>query len=112
MRVPGGSEEAMVRIWTGVDVTTLLRYLDVLRPAQSAVIASDGRSGAGKSTLASIFAAAVPEAAVVATDDVAWHYSMFDWTAELITNVIGPVRLGQPVRYRPPGWIARIDLVR
>lgn len=49
----------------------------------------------------------IPGAAVVATDDVAWWFSMFDWSAELITNVIEPVRRGEPVTYRPPGWVAR-----
>jgi uridine kinase len=107
VRVPDGSGEPVAASWTEGDVTTLLGHLEVLKGEHPAVVAVDGRSGAGKSTLARRLVIAVPDAALVATDDVAWHFSMFDWTAELVSNVIVPVRRGQPVRYRPPGWITK-----
>jgi hypothetical protein len=72
-----------------------------------AVLAVDGRAGAGKSTLAGRLAAAVPGAAVVHTDDIAWHESFFDWAHLLVDGVLDPVRRGLPVAYRPPAWDAR-----
>lgn len=106
-RVPVGSGEPVVLAWEGVTAGAVLEHLGVLGHSRPAVLAVDGRSGAGKSTLAGRLRAAAPGAALVATDDVAWHYSRFDWSAELITNIIEPVRRGQPVCYRPPGWIAK-----
>ncbi len=70
------------------------------------VVAVDGRSGAGKSTVAARLRRAVPGCAVVATDDVAWHHSFFDWAALLAQGVLEPLRQGEAVRYRPPGWEA------
>jgi hypothetical protein len=104
MRVPHASGEPVVEAWTEIDVTTVLEYLKVLGRVRPAVVAVDGRSGAGKSTLTRRLVAAVPNAASVATDDIAWQYSMFDWAPELISDVIEPFRLGHPVCYRPPGW--------
>jgi hypothetical protein len=40
------------------------------------VIGIDGRGGAGKSTLAERFRRAVPNSAVVHTDDVAWNHAI------------------------------------
>ncbi|MGN6090189.1 MAG: uridine kinase family protein [Actinomycetales bacterium] len=71
------------------------------------VVAVDGRSGGGKSTLARLLQAAVPASAVVHTDDVAWHHSFFDWQELLATHVLAPLRAGQPISYRPPGWVAK-----
>ena len=105
--MPDGSGEPLAPSWTEGDVTALLGHLEVLEREHPAVVAVDGRSGAGKSTLARRLVTAVPGAALVPTDAVAWHFSMFDWTAELVSNVIVPVRRGQPVRYRPPGWISK-----
>ncbi len=68
------------------------------------VVAIDGRGAGGKSTLADRLHQAVPASVVVHTDDVAWHHSFFDWADLLATGVLEPVRRGQPVRYRPPGW--------
>ena len=72
------------------------------------VVAVDGRSGSGKSTAAQRIAATIPGAAVLRTDDVAWHHSYFDWTGLLRDGVLDPVRRGRlPVSYRPPAWSAR-----
>lgn len=107
MRVPEGSSEPVVESWAEVDVAELLGHLG-LEPGGpgTRVLAIDGRSGAGKSTTAARLARLVPGSAVVATDDIAWNLAMFDWTRELITHVVEPVRAGQSVAYRPPGWVA------
>jgi hypothetical protein len=71
------------------------------------VVAVDGRGAGGKTTLARRLAGAVPPAAVVHTDDVAWHHSFFDWADLLADGILAPARRGEAVHYRPPGWEAR-----
>ena len=71
------------------------------------VIAVDGRSGAGKTTLARLLQEQLPGAALVSTDDVAWHHSLFDWAELLIEGVLHPFRCGETVRFRPPAWEER-----
>jgi hypothetical protein len=71
------------------------------------VLAVDGRSGSGKSTLVDRLVAALPGAAVVHTDDVAWHHDFFDWADLLVDGVLAPWRAGRDVAYRPPPWDAR-----
>lgn len=112
MRVPLGSSEPVVERWTPIEAKALLECLGLEHShlqegGRPLVVAVDGRSGAGKSTLARRLAAAVPDTAVVATDDIAWHFFMFDWSAALISYVIEPVVRGEAVAYRPPGWIAK-----
>ena len=41
---------------------------------------------------------------MIHTDDIAWHHSRFDWSELLARSVLQPIRNGQPVGYRPPGW--------
>lgn len=74
--------------------------------AQPAVVAVNGHSSSGKSTLAPQLAAVLPDAAVLHTDDLAWHHGVFRWDALLRDEVLPEVRAGRPVAYRPPGWIA------
>ncbi|HEX4906658.1 MAG TPA: hypothetical protein VFU93_14465 [Acidimicrobiales bacterium] len=71
------------------------------------LLAIDGRSSSGKSTLAAQVVAAVPGAAVVHTDDIAWYHAVLDWDHLLREHVIAPLRDGRDVDYRPPGWAAR-----
>ncbi|CAM3827135.1 hypothetical protein [Corynebacterium frankenforstense] len=75
------------------------------------VVLIDGRGGAGKSTLAAAIAGEATRsgrpAAVVATDDLAWHHSRFGWHDLLVTHVIEPFLAGDAVNYRPPGWVAK-----
>ncbi|WP_219415043.1 uridine kinase family protein [Pseudonocardia nigra] len=71
------------------------------------VVAVDGRSGGGKTTVAARLAAAVPGAAVVHTDDVAWYHAFFDWADLLRDGVLAPLRDGRAVAYRPPQWDRR-----
>jgi hypothetical protein len=97
--------------WRAVPVAEVLARLLADRPADAAgpwVVAVDGRGGSGKSTLAAALAAAHgPGAAVVHTDDVAWHHSFFDWDPVLVEHVLGPARAGRAVRFTPPAWRER-----
>ncbi|MEV6843057.1 hypothetical protein [Actinoplanes sp. NPDC051411] len=68
------------------------------------LIAVDGRGGSGKTALAGRLAQAMPPAAVVHSDDVAWGHSRFGWDDLMIGGVLEPLRAGKPVHYRPPGW--------
>ena len=42
--------------------------------------------------------------AVTHTDDITWHHSKFGWSELLARSVLQPIRNGQSVNYRPPGW--------
>jgi hypothetical protein len=75
-------------------------------PDGRALVLVDGRSGSGKSTFASRLAGMLG-AAVVRTDDVAWHLHPTDWAAALAEGVLAPWRRGEAVSYRPPGWVAK-----
>jgi hypothetical protein len=102
--------ELAVGPWRVEPVDVLVQLLfEVAGPVQGhpRIIAVDGRGGGGKSTLATQLRAAVPGAAVVHTDDVAWHHSFFDWSELLARDVLEPLRRGQAVHYRPPGWHAK-----
>jgi hypothetical protein len=68
------------------------------------IIAVDGRGGGGKTVLAARLARVMPPAAVVHSDDVAWGHSRFGWDDLMIDGVLGPLRAGKAVHYRPPGW--------
>lgn len=68
------------------------------------MIAVDGRSGAGKSTIAERLQAALPAAAIVETDDLAWNEPMFAWSELAVTGVLTPFREGRGVHLRPPAW--------
>jgi hypothetical protein len=46
----------------------------------------------------------VSASAVTHTDDITWHHSRFGWSELLARSVLQPIRTGQPVGYRPPGW--------
>jgi|SRR3954451_16688829 uridine kinase len=71
------------------------------------VIAIDGHSGSGKTSLARGLAA-LGGGAVVHTDDLAWHHSLFDWADLLIDHVLLPLRDGaMPITYRPGAWVRR-----
>lgn len=71
------------------------------------VVAIDGRSGSGKTTVAARLEAALPGAATVHTDDVAWCHSRFGWDDLMIGGILEPLHQGDPVSYRPPAWLER-----
>jgi hypothetical protein len=104
--VAPGSSESIVSAWRCVPLADVVAQLRTTDPGRTGIIAIDGRSAGGKTTLAETLHTAMPNSAVVHTDDVAWNYSMFDWADALADNVIAPVRSGEPVHYRPPGWAA------
>lgn len=96
--------EPEVTAWRSV---SLARFVDELSNRLDLgggrrALAVDGRSASGKSTLARRLAAALPEAVVVGTDDIAWHESMFAWTSLLVDGLLRPFRAGDVVSYRPP----------
>lgn len=92
--------------WRGVTAAQLLTEL-ALPSDRVAMLAVDGRSGNGKSTLADALAAAHGNAAVVHTDDVAWHLPMFEWVEPLVHGVLAPAAEGNGARFRPAGWEAK-----
>ena len=47
------------------------------------------------------------DAAVLHTDDLAWHRGVFNWDELLRDEVLPVVRAGEPLDYRPPDWQAR-----
>lgn len=107
MKLPEGTAEPSIARWQRVSTQELVDRLGLPdRTTGNRVILVDGRSAGGKTTLARRFQEALPGAAIVHTDDVAWNHSFFDWDTQLIDNVLAPVRRNEPVRYRPPGWVA------
>lgn len=96
------------RSWATSTAAELLAALPLPRRGRRAVLAVDGHGGSGKSTLADrLVAAAEVPAAVVHTDDVAWHHSIFGWAEAMADGILAPYRDGRPVRFRPPGWVAK-----
>jgi energy-coupling factor transporter ATP-binding protein EcfA2 len=110
------SEEPELGPWEGADVEAIADRL--LRRARKRhrgvdragppVVAVDGRSASGKSTCAHLLAGAVPSAAVVHTDDVAWWHGFFDWQTLLVDGVLAPLSRGEEVSFRPPAWVERM----
>ena len=74
---------------------------------RTAVVAVDGHSSSGKSTFGQRLAAALPNAGLLHTDDLAWHQGVFTWDTLLLDDVLPVVRRGEPLDYRPPQWLAR-----
>lgn len=69
------------------------------------IVAVDSRSGGGKTTVSELLARSMPTtAALVHTDDVAWHHSFFGWTDLLAEGILRPLHRGESVSYRPPAW--------
>ncbi len=99
-----GAGEPPAGPWSVVPICTLLALVLDRGPAPAGrpwIVAVDGRAGSGKSTLAARLCRAIPNAAVVHTDDFIGH-SFFDWTDLLVEAVLRPLRAGCAVHYRPP----------
>lgn len=108
LHLPAG--EPAAGPWRSYPVQRLVDLLTEIAPEvrdRPRVVAVDGRAGSGKTTLAGRLVTAAHPTAVVHTDDVAWHHSFFDWAELLAHHVLEPLRDGQPVHYRPPGWQAK-----
>lgn len=69
-----------------------------------ALVGVDGRSSSGKTSLAGRIAAAMPNTALVHTDDIAWAHSRFGWADLIVAGVLDPLWHGRGVSYRPPAW--------
>jgi uridine kinase len=81
--------------------------IDRSGPGRPAIVAINGHSSSGKTTLARRLGSALPAAAVLHTDDLAWHQGVFAWDVLLLDAVLPAVRAGEPLSYRPPAWQAR-----
>ena len=93
--------------WTVLGIEELAAQVRrALGPDRPGVVAIDGHSSSGKSTLASRLADALPQAAVLHTDDLAWNHGVFAWHTSFRDHVVPVVRAGRPLCYRPPGWVA------
>ncbi|GAA3501980.1 hypothetical protein GCM10019016_090880 [Streptomyces prasinosporus] len=65
------------------------------------LVAVDGHAGSGKSTFAGLLADRLGAAPVLHLDDIARHDELFDWTARLHDEVIGPLSRGATAHYAP-----------
>ena len=88
------------------DVELTVRVRALLPAGRHALILVDGRSGSGKSTFADRLARLL-DAAVVHSDDIAWHHDPIHWDDLLVDSVIMPWRSGKAVHFRPPGWVVQ-----
>ena len=110
MNMKLGPGEPLAGPWQVTPIRDLVRLLfdpDRTHDGRPWILAVDGRSGSGKSTVAALLHQSVTPSAIVHTDDVAWHHSFFDWSDLLVEGVLKPLRNGQAVSYRPPGWEKR-----
>jgi len=94
--------------WQVVRLGDLVQLIiDRSGPGRPAIVAINGHSSSGKTTLARRLGAALPAAAVLHTDDLAWHHGVFAWDELLLDAVLPAVRAGEALDYRPPAWQAR-----
>lgn len=98
--------EPPVTAWREVDLAGFADRVGRRLPARGGLILVDGGGGSGKSTLAQRLSSQLG-AALVHTDDVAWQLHPVEWADALIDGVLTPWRRGEPVAFRPPGWLAK-----
>jgi uridine kinase len=103
---PGEIQAVGWRVVSLLDAVGHLRRASQDVAGRPRIIAVDGRGGAGKTTLAERLQTAVPNSAVVHTDDVAWNHAYFDWGAVLAENILRPLHQGKAVDFRPAAWTA------
>jgi uridine kinase len=102
------ASQDLVADWQVVDLADFAqRVVEQVSPARPAIVAINGRSSSGKTRLSRRLAAALPNCSVLHADDLAWRHGVFAWDALLINDVLPVLRSRQPLRYRPPAWIAR-----
>ena len=80
------------------------RVVAVGSPRRPVVVAVNGHSSSGKTTLAGRLAAALPDAAVLHTDDLATDEGVFAWDGPLRDQVLPVVRAGEPLSHPAPQW--------
>jgi hypothetical protein len=68
------------------------------------IIAIDGHGGAGKSTLAEHVSHAFGGATTVHTDDFASWNNALGWWPRLIDEVLKPIGVGKPARFKLSEW--------
>ncbi len=106
MRLP--PEEPPAGPWRVAQLVEVFEQtVGTARHSGIAVVGIDGRSSSGKTSLARRALALLANASIVHTDDIAWHYSAFDWAHLLVEGVLEPARSGRLVSFRPPAWDAR-----
>ena len=89
-RGPAG-QDLVIFTWQVVALDELARLVaERSGPTRPAIVAVNGHSSSGKTTLAERLAARLPAAAVLHTDDLAWHHGVFAWD--------GLLRDGRPAR--------------
>jgi cytidylate kinase len=93
--------------WTRTTVAAVAHDVAARVGDGRTLVLVDGSGGSGKSTFARRLAAHLPGAALVSTDDVAWHLHPTRWGAEMLDGVVRPWLAGRDVDYRPPGWVAQ-----
>ncbi len=71
------------------------------------LVAIDGPGGAGKTVFAGRLARSLGDVPIVHTDEFASWEKPLDWWARLEDEVLGPLALSQPVRYRSYDWALR-----
>lgn len=105
MRLHAGEPHA--RGWDRLDDAALtVRLRSLLPHGERRLVLVDGRSGSGKSTVADRLARLL-DGVVVHSDDIAWHLDPIDWAGVLRDGVIAPWLRGEPVSFRPPGWVTK-----
>ncbi|MFF8315161.1 uridine kinase family protein [Streptomyces lydicus] len=89
------------------DLAPLAARLRALPPSCGPVrlIAVDGHAGSGKSTFAGQLAAALGDAPVVHTDDLATHEELFAWSERFHEQVLEPLSRGGAARYGVYDWV-------
>lgn len=100
-------EEPAAHAWRAVpegELVDLLVQATGTVTGRPRIVAVDGRGASGKSTLAERLCRRVGRSAVVHTDDIAWHEPYFAWGHLLADHVLGPLRRGEAVSFRPPAW--------
>lgn len=90
-------------------LSALAEWLRALPPSCGPVrlVAVDGHAGSGKTTFTAVLARALGDAPIVHLDELATHEQLFDWTARLIDQVVGPLSGGGTARFRAYDWAER-----
>jgi uridine kinase len=100
------AEDPAPRICRYADLAELVRRAPP-RCGAVRLVAIDGHGGAGKSVFAARLARSLGSVPVVHTDDFAsWNRSV-KWWSRLEKEVLRPLQLGLPVRFRTYDWSAR-----